>query len=114
MTPSKPSVPAPEVIQVRDDEGFDEARLAGFLSGRLQGSDGALSVRQFGGGHANLTYLLRFGEGEEAVEYVLRRPPLGPVAPARTTWPASIEHSPGSGGSSRSLPAPTCTATIPR
>jgi aminoglycoside phosphotransferase (APT) family kinase protein len=37
-------------------------------------------VRQFGGGHANLTYRLCFGEGEDAVEYVLRRPPLGPVA----------------------------------
>ena len=31
---------------------------------------------QFAGGHANLTYLLRYGEQE----YVLRRPPLGPVA----------------------------------
>jgi aminoglycoside phosphotransferase (APT) family kinase protein len=81
MTPSKPSTPAPEVIPVRDDESFDEARLTGFLDGRLPGSDGVLSVRQFGGGHANLTYLLRFGEGPEAVEYVLRRPPLGPVAP---------------------------------
>jgi aminoglycoside phosphotransferase (APT) family kinase protein len=29
------------------------------------------------GGHANLTYLLRFGERE----YVLRRPPLGPLPP---------------------------------
>ena len=37
-------------------------------------------MRQFGGGHANLTYLLRFGEGDDAREYVLRRPPLGPVA----------------------------------
>ena len=81
MTPSKPSAPAPEVIHVRDDEGFDVARLAGFLVGRLPGSDAALSVCQFGGGHANLTYLLRFGEGAEVVEYVLRRPPLGPVAP---------------------------------
>lgn len=34
-------------------------------------------VTQFSGGHANLTYLLSFGE----TEYVLRRPPLGPVAP---------------------------------
>jgi aminoglycoside phosphotransferase (APT) family kinase protein len=36
-------------------------------------------VRQFGGGHANLTYLLVFGDGE--VEYVLRRPPHGTIAP---------------------------------
>jgi aminoglycoside phosphotransferase (APT) family kinase protein len=33
-------------------------------------------VRQFGGGVANLTYLLDFGTHQ----YVLRRPPLGPVA----------------------------------
>ena len=32
---------------------------------------------QFPGGHANLTYLLRFGPRE----LVLRRPPFGPVAP---------------------------------
>ncbi len=70
----------PEVIEVRADERFDEQKLASYLKGRLEGSDGRLEVKQFGGGHANLTYLLRFGEGSEAVEYVLRRPPLGPVA----------------------------------
>jgi aminoglycoside phosphotransferase (APT) family kinase protein len=32
---------------------------------------------QFPGGHSNLTYLIRFGEAE----IVVRRPPLGPVAP---------------------------------
>jgi aminoglycoside phosphotransferase (APT) family kinase protein len=36
-----------------------------------------MEVSQFPGGHSNLTYLLRFGGGE----LVLRRPPLGPVAP---------------------------------
>ena len=36
-----------------------------------------MTVEQFPGGAANLTYLLRFGTRE----YVLRRPPLGPVAP---------------------------------
>lgn len=73
----------PEVIDVRPDEGFDVERVSEFLRGDLPGSDRPLRVRQFGGGHANLTYLLRFGgehEGEEVVEYVLRRPPLGPVA----------------------------------
>jgi aminoglycoside phosphotransferase (APT) family kinase protein len=34
-------------------------------------------VRQFAGGKANLTYLLRFGDRE----FVLRRPPLGPIPP---------------------------------
>ena len=34
-------------------------------------------ITQFPGGHSNLTYLARFGGGE----IVVRRPPLGPVAP---------------------------------
>jgi aminoglycoside phosphotransferase (APT) family kinase protein len=72
--------PPPELIDVRSDERFDERRLALWLRGRLEGSEQPLSVRQFGGGHANLTYLLCFGEGSDAREYVLRRPPLGPVA----------------------------------
>jgi len=71
----------PELISVRNDERFDEAALHAYLRDKLEGAAEALSVEQFAGGHANLTYLLRFGEGEDAVEYVLRRPPLGPVAP---------------------------------
>ncbi len=63
---------------MRPDERLDEARLAAFLRGRLPGSDQLLTVRQFGGGAANLTYLLDYG----AHEYVLRRPPLGPVPKA--------------------------------
>ena len=70
-----------DVIPVRDEERFDVAKLAAWIAGRLEGSDGPLEVEQFGGGHANLTYCLRFGTGEGAREYVLRRPPLGPVAP---------------------------------
>jgi aminoglycoside phosphotransferase (APT) family kinase protein len=73
--------PPPETIEVRSDERFDEVRVAAWLRDKLPGAERPLSVRQFGGGHANLTYLLRFGEGPGAVEYVLRRPPLGPVAP---------------------------------
>jgi aminoglycoside phosphotransferase (APT) family kinase protein len=65
-----------DTIEVRADERFDERRLAAFLQGKLDGSDQALIVRQFGGGAANLTYLLDYGSHE----YVLRRPPLGPVA----------------------------------
>ncbi|HEU4750686.1 MAG TPA: phosphotransferase family protein [Acidimicrobiia bacterium] len=66
-----------ETIEVRPDEAFDIGRLRTHLSGKLPGTGEELRVRQFGGGHANLTYLLDFGH----VEYVLRRPPLGPVAP---------------------------------
>ena len=80
MSTSQPAKRDIEVIDVRPDERFDEAKLATYLKGRLDGSDLPLAVRQFGGGHANLTYLLTFGDGAEATEYVLRRPPLGPVA----------------------------------
>ena len=67
---------APETIPIRADEDFDHARLAAYLRGRLPATEAPLAIVQFGGGHANLTYLLRYGEQE----YVLRRPPLGPVA----------------------------------
>ncbi len=69
---------ATDVIEVRPDERFDEAALHGYLRDRLDHADGRLRVRQFGGGHANLTYLLTF---DDRHDYVLRRPPLGPVAP---------------------------------
>jgi aminoglycoside phosphotransferase (APT) family kinase protein len=70
----------PELIDVRAGEELDEAKLTAYLAGKLPGSDRPLRLNQFAGGHANLTYCLRFGEGDDAVEYVLRRPPLGPVA----------------------------------
>jgi aminoglycoside phosphotransferase (APT) family kinase protein len=72
---------APELIPVRTDEHFDEAVLHAYLRDKLEGGELPLRVEQFAGGHANLTYLLQYGEGERGVEYVLRRPPLGPVAP---------------------------------
>lgn len=65
------------VIPIREGENFDHHVLAQYLKGKLPASDRALEVLQFAGGHANLTYLLRYGD----TEYVLRRPPLGPVAP---------------------------------
>lgn len=74
-----PSPSSDDLIDVRPDERFDEARLLEYLRGKLPSADESLSVRQFGGGKANLTYLLRFGHQRE---YVLRRPPLGPYAPS--------------------------------
>jgi len=74
-----PSADEHDLIEVRPDERFDEARLQGYLRGRLPGIDGEMTVRQFGGGKANLTYLLTF---DESLEYVLRRPPLGSYAPS--------------------------------
>ncbi len=67
-----------DTIAIRADEQIDEARLANYLRDKLQGADQPLNVRQFGGGAANLTYLLDFG----AQQYVLRRPPLGLIAPS--------------------------------
>ena len=67
-----------DTIAVRQDERLDEGQLQEFLRGRIPGSDRALTVRQFGGGAANLTYQISFGSDQ----YVLRRPPLGPLAPS--------------------------------
>jgi aminoglycoside phosphotransferase (APT) family kinase protein len=65
-----------ETIPVRTDERFDARRVADFL--RSSGLEVAeLEVEQFPAGQSNLTYLLR----SDAWEAVLRRPPLGPVAP---------------------------------
>jgi aminoglycoside phosphotransferase (APT) family kinase protein len=71
------SLAAAELIDERPDERLDTARLEPYLRAHLPGAEGALSVRQFAGGKANLTYLLRFGDRE----FVLRRPPLGPIPP---------------------------------
>jgi aminoglycoside phosphotransferase (APT) family kinase protein len=71
------SLEAAELIEQRPDEWLDAGRLEPYLRGRLEGAKGPLSVWQFFGGKANLTYLLRFGDRE----FVLRRPPLGPIPP---------------------------------
>jgi aminoglycoside phosphotransferase (APT) family kinase protein len=57
-------------------ESYVGERLAAVLEGQF---DTALpmTVEQFPGGHSNLTYLLRFGNQE----FVMRRPPFGPVPP---------------------------------
>jgi aminoglycoside phosphotransferase (APT) family kinase protein len=56
---------------------MDWPKVADYLASRVDAARGPMQVRQFPGGSANLTYLISFGEQE----YVLRRPPLGPVAP---------------------------------
>src|SRR3954469_925852 len=71
------SLEAAELIEERPDERLDTSLLEPHLRERLEGAEGPLSVRQFGGGKANLTYLVRFGPNE----FVLRRPPLGPIPP---------------------------------
>src|SRR6266853_587373 len=61
---------------VRTGEELDRDRLSGYLRDKIEGG-GQLTIEQFPGGHSNLTYLLR----TPVREYVLRRGPLGPVAP---------------------------------
>jgi aminoglycoside phosphotransferase (APT) family kinase protein len=64
-----------DTIDVRPGEELDAPRLEAYLRANLPGAEGEFGLRQFGGGHANLTYLVRFGERE----FVLRRPPHGPL-----------------------------------
>ena len=66
-----------DIIATRADEQFDYQAMQAHLRAHLPHAEGTLEVRQFGGGHANLTYLLRMGEQE----WVMRRPPLGPTLP---------------------------------
>lgn len=75
MSDAATTAPA-DTIAVRDDERLDTGRLEPWLRARLEHADGPMTVRQFGGGRANLTYLVAFGDRS----YVLRRPPFGRVA----------------------------------
>jgi len=61
---------------VRASEQLDWSRLTAYLRDRLD-VRAEMEVEQFPGGHSNLTYLLRSGDRE----FVLRRPPFGPVPP---------------------------------
>jgi aminoglycoside phosphotransferase (APT) family kinase protein len=65
-----------DTAAVRAGEELDNEALASYLGGKLEGVE-HLAIEQFPGGHSNLTYLLR----TRVREYVLRRGPLGPVAP---------------------------------
>ena len=67
----------PEIAVVRAGEEFDSQAIEAFARASIPDLEGSLEVLQFPGGHANLTYLLRFANRE----LVLRRPPFGPVGP---------------------------------
>jgi len=82
------SVLSPDTAPVRPGEELDWSKLESYLRDHLPrllpdrerqavAAAPRMEVEQFPGGHSNLTYLLRFGDGE----FVLRRPPFGPVAP---------------------------------
>ncbi|MBX2872411.1 MAG: phosphotransferase family protein [Saprospiraceae bacterium] len=63
--------------EIREGEALDWQTLEDYLRANIPGLQGKMSVAQFHGGHANLTYLLTFG----GKEFVLRRPPFGKIAP---------------------------------
>ena len=62
---------------VRSGFRFDEAALAAWMRGHVDGYAGPLDVRQFRGGQSNPTYLLT----TPGRRYVMRRKPPGPIAP---------------------------------
>lgn len=81
MTSSKDSV------ALRAGEELDLAALDQFLRERLPRKQfdpaASIELEQFPGGHSNLTYMVRYG----LHEFVLRRPPVGPVAPTAHDMP---------------------------
>jgi len=68
-----------DTIAIRSlEEQFDIPGVECYLREHIEGlPEGAMTVRQFPSGASNLTYLLTIGDWQG----VLRRPPLGPVAP---------------------------------
>jgi aminoglycoside phosphotransferase (APT) family kinase protein len=67
-----------EIIPVRSAHRFDEEALARYLADKLEGFAGKLTVKQFGQGQSNPTYLL--GSGDR--EWVLRKKPPGKLLPS--------------------------------
>jgi aminoglycoside phosphotransferase (APT) family kinase protein len=71
---------------VRSGEELDTKALSAYLRPRLSldlDESSELELEQFAGGHSNLTYLIKFG----GHQFVLRRPPVGPVAPTAHDMP---------------------------
>lgn len=67
-----------DTIPVRRGEELNLSGLEKFLRENVENlPNSPLEILQFSAGHSNLTYQLRLGDWEA----VLRRPPLGPVAP---------------------------------
>ncbi|RZL23111.1 MAG: phosphotransferase family protein [Rhodococcus sp. (in: high G+C Gram-positive bacteria)] len=66
-----------ETAPVRTGEELDWPRLEAYLREHVEGLEGEFSVLQFPRGSANLTYQVTIGR----TRLVVRRPPLGQVAP---------------------------------
>ena len=65
-----------QASEVRSGEELDTAKVETFLRDTIPNLVGKIAVRQFPGGHSNLTYMITF----ENKEMVLRRPPFGAKA----------------------------------
>jgi aminoglycoside phosphotransferase (APT) family kinase protein len=65
-----------QASEVRSGEELNIARVESFLRDTIPSLDGKMTLRQFPGGHSNLTYLVIFKNRE----MVLRRPPFGTKA----------------------------------
>lgn len=66
------------IIPVRKGEEINKEKLEAYLRKNFKDlPDSPLEIRQFGTGASNLTYALNIGNWEA----VLRRAPMGPVAP---------------------------------
>ena len=74
-------------IATRLGEELDLTALDSYLRQNLPlaqiNPSASIKLEQFPGGHSNLTYLIRYGKNE----FVLRRPPIGPVAPTAHNMP---------------------------
>ena len=68
---------------VRTGEELDVEALRAYLNAAFGAEGPSLEIRQFPGGHSNLTYLIRY----QSNDFVLRRPPVGPVAPTAHDMP---------------------------
>lgn len=64
-------------------EAYLHQHLPSQLDGEPFNANAEFAVEQFPGGHSNLTYCVQFG----GLEFVMRRPPFGPVAPTAHDMP---------------------------
>lgn len=77
MTPAMINENEPRPVR-SEEEAFDPKPVEAFLRDHIPGlPPDPMTVLQFGIGNSNLTYLLRVGTRE----FVMRRPPLGPLLP---------------------------------
>ena len=75
---SEQTGPLPEYTEVRDEDRFDIDPLREYLRDKLPGAGGPMELMQFRTGSSNLTFLMRLNRDE----WVVRRPPRGPIAPS--------------------------------